>query len=128
MKKILMTLAAVLCCAMTTVVFTSCGSDDDVRDYNYSITLESPFVSTSGSNTPENWLDDVWKTYANAIGVSSSNFTLHGTESECNDRVIEGCKKAEGNVKDVQDGTAYVTVVVINNTTNQKVYVQRIER
>ena len=29
MKKILMTLAAVLCCTMTTIVFTACGSDDD---------------------------------------------------------------------------------------------------
>ena len=29
MKKILMTLAAVLCCAMTATVFTACGSDDD---------------------------------------------------------------------------------------------------
>ena len=29
MKKILMTLAAVFCCAMTTTVFTACGSDSD---------------------------------------------------------------------------------------------------
>ena len=29
MKKILMTLAAVFCCAMTATVFTACGSDDD---------------------------------------------------------------------------------------------------
>ena len=29
MKKMIMTLAAVLCCAMTTTVFTSCGDDDD---------------------------------------------------------------------------------------------------
>lgn len=29
MKKYLMTLAAVLCCAMMTTVFTACGSDDD---------------------------------------------------------------------------------------------------
>ena len=28
MKKIMMTLAAVLCCAMTTAVFTACGGDD----------------------------------------------------------------------------------------------------
>ena len=28
MKKIMMTLAAVLCCAMTTTVFTACGDDD----------------------------------------------------------------------------------------------------
>ena len=29
MKKMMMTLAAVLCCAMTTTVFTACGSDSD---------------------------------------------------------------------------------------------------
>ncbi|MBR4920127.1 MAG: hypothetical protein IKZ62_02270 [Prevotella sp.] len=29
MKKFMMTLAAVLCCAMTTAVFTSCGGGDD---------------------------------------------------------------------------------------------------
>ncbi|MBO4801345.1 MAG: hypothetical protein J5545_05705 [Bacteroidaceae bacterium] len=29
MKKFMMTLAAVLCCALTTSVFTACGSDDD---------------------------------------------------------------------------------------------------
>ena len=28
MKKIIMTLAAVLCCTMTATVFTACGSDD----------------------------------------------------------------------------------------------------
>jgi len=28
MKKIFMTLAAVLCCAMTTTVFTACSDDD----------------------------------------------------------------------------------------------------
>ena len=34
MKKIMMTLAAVLCCAMTTTVFTACGSDDDNSNSN----------------------------------------------------------------------------------------------
>ena len=29
MKKMMMTLAAVLCCAMSTMMFTSCGSDDE---------------------------------------------------------------------------------------------------
>lgn len=32
MKKMMMTLAAVLCCAMTTSVFTACGGDDDTPD------------------------------------------------------------------------------------------------
>ena len=34
MKKCLMTLAAVLCCAMTTTVFTACGSDSDDDNTN----------------------------------------------------------------------------------------------
>ena len=40
MKKFMMTLAAVLCCAMTTVVFTSCDKEDEGMNdgfayYNY---------------------------------------------------------------------------------------------
>ena len=38
MRKYLMTLAAFLCCAMVSVVFTSCSKDDDNSDsdlYSY---------------------------------------------------------------------------------------------
>ena len=35
MKKVLMTLAAVLCCAMTTTVLTSCNSDSSNDDGAY---------------------------------------------------------------------------------------------
>ena len=43
MRKILMTLAAVLCCAMTTTVFTACGSDDD--DNNTPVDNTTPVAS-----------------------------------------------------------------------------------
>ena len=59
MKKILMTLAAVLCCAMTTTVFTACGSDDDntntppaqpkVVSYQIDYSLEFPKEFTLNS-------------------------------------------------------------------------------
>ena len=58
MKKILMTLAAVLCCAMTTIVFTACGSDDDnntppaqpkVVSYQIDYSLEFPKEFTLNS-------------------------------------------------------------------------------
>ena len=61
MKKILMTLAAVLCCTMTTTVFTACGSDDDntntntppaqpkVVSYQIDYSLEFPESFTLGS-------------------------------------------------------------------------------
>ena len=35
MKKIMMTLAAVLCCAMISTVFTSCSKSDDEPDLYY---------------------------------------------------------------------------------------------
>ena len=42
MKKILMTLTAVLCCSMTTTVFTACGSDDDDKDAPKPVVDNSP--------------------------------------------------------------------------------------
>lgn len=50
MKKYLMTLAAVLCCTMTTTVFTACGSDDSDEpkvenngpvSFTYKLTVEA---------------------------------------------------------------------------------------
>ena len=58
MKKILMTLAAVLCCAMTTTVFTACSSDDNtntppaqpkVVSYQIDYSLEFPKEFTLNS-------------------------------------------------------------------------------
>ena len=54
MKKMMMTLAAVLCCAMTMTVFTACGSDDDnTKDGNGQKTQEEvePGKLLSGSAT-----------------------------------------------------------------------------
>ena len=44
MKKILMTLAAVLCCTMTTTVLTACGGDDEPTystSYHYRVHFDS---------------------------------------------------------------------------------------
>ena len=58
MKKMMMTFAAVLCCAMTTTVFTACGSDDNtetppaqpqVVSYQIDYSLEFPEEFTLNS-------------------------------------------------------------------------------
>ena len=129
MKKYLMTLAAVLCCALTITVFTSCGSDDEeVRDYTYSFGFSSihySHVSTS-SNPSSDWSLEITSAYRQALGVTSDTFTFHGTESECNDRVSSCCKKAEETVQNIPGGGT-ATVVITNNTTGKIVYTYSIK-
>ena len=40
MKKFLMTLAALVCCGMTTAVFTACGDEDTPTTYRYQVALD----------------------------------------------------------------------------------------
>ncbi len=120
MKKIMMMFAAVLCCVVTMTVFTACGSDDKVRDYSYTIGFDNLFYHSEGDFNLSDWIKDVTTAYENALGVTSDTFTFHGTESECNDRVSECCKKAEDTVNRIKGGSA--TVVVTNNTTGKTVY------
>lgn len=40
MKKFLMTLAALLCCVMTTTVLTACGDEDTPTTYRYQVALD----------------------------------------------------------------------------------------
>nr|WP_288281379.1 hypothetical protein [uncultured Prevotella sp.] len=40
MKKFLMTLAALVCCVMTTAVFTACGDEDTPTTYRYQVALD----------------------------------------------------------------------------------------
>lgn len=56
MKKFLMTLAALLCCVMTTTVFTACGDEDTPTTYRYQIALDkrsSQFVDQILYNATE---------------------------------------------------------------------------
>lgn len=56
MRKFLMTLAALLCCVMTTAVFTACGDEDTPTTYRYQIALDkrsSQFVDQVLYNATE---------------------------------------------------------------------------
>ena len=56
MKKFLMTLAALLCCVMTTAVFTACGDEDTPTTYRYQVALDkrsSQFVDQILYNATE---------------------------------------------------------------------------
>ena len=53
MKKVLMTLAAVLCCAMTTTVLTSCNSDSSNDDGAYDKTPKYVMIQFDMDNTAD---------------------------------------------------------------------------
>jgi len=109
MKKILMTLAAVLCCAMTTTVFTACSSDKD----------DDPVDPTPGvdSRIVGNWYSDVsGKTFAKwnyGETWQSTEFKADGTGSTriyyTNEGEAIGCEKIDFTYTASDDGNLTMT-------------------
>ena len=129
MKKILMTLAAVFCCAMTMTVFTACNNDDEnePRTYTYKLSMSVSGYSWTGDEVGYNdWYKAVMGIYMTEIGVETEKFTLYGTLAECNQKVLEACQRAEKKVDALSSG--YATVTVRNETTRKTVYSYYIEK
>ena len=116
MKKIMMTLAAVLCCAMATIVLTSCQKDEDTDEFGYNLTVE-PQRPLTGMDAM-NWRDYVLGIYRAELGTDSNGFTKHGTQEECDNEVMNACKRAETKLR---PGGAGI-IVVQNQTVNKTVY------
>lgn len=133
-KKFFLAAFAAMCALTAATLFTSCSSDDDnaVKDYNYSIQFELISFSmstdldldsdtgTSLSPAFQVWRESILTVYRTALGVNSDNFTLNGTQSDCDARVLEACKAAEQAAKLITGGTA--TVTVYNETAKKNVY------
>ena len=79
MKKIMMTLAAVLCCAMTTTVFTACEEEKSYSTtYGYEVVQEKDVTELFGSKY---YLTDeastVQAAFNSAIGTNGSYYDMH---------------------------------------------------
>lgn len=131
MKKLLMAAIAFICMAMTGIVLTACGSDgdDDVKTYTYTILFEVQSFnyeslpeddSWNGAEKMKAWVNSILSAYETALGVSSDTFMFTGTQTECDKKVQDACKKAEATVATFKSGTGRVTVK--NQTTNKTVY------
>lgn len=114
MRKIMMTLAAVLCCAMTMAVLTACEKDHDGYDYHLIVEPKRPLTGLDA----QNWRNAVLDVYKTALGIDSEDFTKHGKQEECDKEVLEACKRAEGSLRFGGTGE----IVVQNTTTRQAVY------
>ena len=106
MKNLLMTLAAVLCCAMTTVVFTACSSDND----------DNPVEGVDGRIVGK-WCSDVsGKTYAKwnyGETWQSTEFKADGTGSTriyyTNEGKAIGCEEIDFTYTASADGKLTMT-------------------
>ena len=68
MKKIMMTLAAVFCCAMVSTVFTACGDDDESNPntYRYEVKIDAGSVGYADE------IRTVHTAFKQAVGANSS--------------------------------------------------------
>ena len=125
MSKILMTLAAVLCCAMAASMFTAC--DVEVTgDFVYSIgvsddTSSAAYGSYWASGAETTILAEVAKV-ATKLDVGSNVYMISGRESDCNKRIKAAVDAGMNKVEAQSDyGSVFdlsgVTVVIksVNN-------------
>ena len=127
MKKFLMTLAAVLCCAMTTTVFTACSDDEnEPKTYTYRLAMViGSYGWTGDGGGSTEWYKAVTGIYMDELGVTTELFTMYGTRAECDQKVLEACQRAEKKLDNLRRG--YATITVRNETTNKSVYYYYIE-
>ncbi len=136
MKKILMTLAAVLCCTMTTTVFTACSGNDEDEEvvYNYNIIVanqdyEAPLtfsllhsVITSVQNAPA-WLTVTPLSTLNSDGVTEATLKVKaaadGAERKCtiylttefNEKIVLTVTQAEAGSDDDNSANRFKIIV-----------------
>ncbi len=136
MKKILMTLAAVLCCAMITTTLTACSGNDEDEEvvYNYNIIVanqdyEAPLtfsllhsVITSVQNAPA-WLTVTPLSALNSDGVTEATLKVKaaadGAERKCtiylttefNEKIVLTVTQAEAGSDDDNSANRFKIIV-----------------
>ena len=83
MRKFFMTLAALVCCVMTTVVFTACGDEDTPTTYRYQVALDkrsSQYVDQVLYNATEE--KDVLDALNQAIKYDGTAYTHYSEKQD----------------------------------------------
>ena len=101
-------------------VFASCSDDEDeVTTVMYSMGFDS--LNTGDLSE----MATIEAAYQYALGVNDNTFTLSGSVSECDRKVISACKNAESALKSKTLKGTY-SFVVTNYTSQKEVYSYRI--
>lgn len=109
-KSILM--FAFMCMTLT---FASCNDEEEITSVKYTM----GFNACSFTNPSE--ISFIESTYQKALSVSSNQFTLNGSVSECDAKVKAACSNAEEIIKSKSIKGSFLFVVT-NNTTMKEIY------
>lgn len=107
-----MLMIALICMPL---LFASCSEDEEVTTIVYNMGFES--LNTSDLTE----MVIIETTYQQALGVSANTFTLSGSVSECDSKVISACMDAESALKSRAFKGSYLFVVK-NYISGKKIY------
>lgn len=96
-------------------VLASCSDDDEVTSVKYHMGFDS--LNTSDPSE----MATIEAAYQQALGVNDNTFTLSGSVSECDSKVISACKNAESALKSKTFKGSYLFVVT-NYVSLKEVY------
>ena len=119
MKKFLMAAVALICMTMTSVVFTSCGSDDDNSPVNKVYTLKVSLNMISEGNISQAALEYMNKEFNQEV---TNKFTGFYDAKASVDEIINNSLTAMKNIPLYGEGCEYKVYFKLFDANNSQVY------
>ena len=119
MKKFLMAAVALICMTMTSVVFTSCGSDDDNSPVNKVYTLKVSLNMISEGNISQAALEYMNKEFNQEV---TNKFTGFYDAKASVDEIINNSLTAMKNIPLYGEGCEYKVFFKLFDANNSQVY------
>lgn len=113
MKKKMMTLAAVLCCSMTIILFHACQKEEhNYTGYSYDI------VQLMCENNENNEFDTIFEALKHAIGINGNNLPLYNSIKD--DEMKAACERVVEQYANAQ--STYLLYGLVRNTDGANEY------
>ena len=107
-------------CMMATVLFTACNKND--KDGFFYVIVVEPRGLLSGDNAIY-WRNAGMSAYQTELDIDSDKFSKHGSQEECDNEVLNACKRAE---MALEGGLGGSGEVIVQNITVKKTVYRRI--
>lgn len=122
MKRLSLNFTTMLMIVLMCLPFalTSCEEKDE--EVSGLIVYSMGFESIKGDLSE---MATIEYTYKNALGISKSPFTMTGKTSECDQKIVDACKKAEAQLASHTFNGSFA-FYVNNDNSNKRIYFYQI--